>query len=305
VTGSDYGRIVVSGLTKTYRDVRAVDDLSFTVEPGRITGFLGPNGAGKTTTLRVMVGLIRPTAGFATISGRRYADMAEPARHVGALLEATSAHKARTGLNHLRVVCAALGLPNRRATEVIDLTGLDAAADRPFRGYSLGMRQRLGIATALLGDPQVLVLDEPSNGLDPEGIKWMREFLRQLADDGRTILVSSHLLKEMQVLSDDVIIIANGRLVRQASAFGWVSSGERPAVRVRTPDAATLMATIETYGGRAALAPDGSVGVTGMTMAAIGAAAFAAGIELHELSADRVGLEDVFLTLTHGQAAIR
>jgi ABC-2 type transport system ATP-binding protein len=305
VTGLDYGRIVVSGLTKQYKKVRAVDNLSFTVEPGRITGFLGPNGAGKTTTLRVMLGLIRPTAGTATISGRRYADMAEPARHVGALLEATSAHKARSGLDHLRVICAALGLPDRRAGEVIELTGLGSAADRLFSGYSLGMRQRLGIAAALLGDPQVMLLDEPSNGLDPEGIKWMREFLRYLADDGRTILVSSHLLKEMQVLSDDVVIIANGRLLRQASASGLVESGERRAVRVRTPDAAALMATVESYGGRAALAPDGSVQVTGMELAAVGSAAFTAGIELHELSADRVGLEDVFLTLTHGQAAIR
>src|SRR5215213_8626629 len=198
------GQIVVSGLTKHYKRVRAVDNLSFEVQPGRVTGFLGPNGAGKTTTLRMLLNLVAPTAGTATIGGQRYADLREPLRTVGAVLEASSAHKGRTGRNHLRVIAASAGLPTRRVDEVLDLVGLTPAAKRKFKGYSLGMRQRLGIAAALLGDPRVLVLDEPANGLDPEGIRWMRDLLRRLAGEGRTILVSSHLLSEMELLADDV-----------------------------------------------------------------------------------------------------
>ncbi len=209
------GQIVVSGLTKQFPKVRAVDDLSFTVEPGRVTGFLGPNGSGKTTTLRMMLNLVTPTAGGSTISGSRYADLAEPLGTVGAVLEASSAHKGRTGRNHLRIVCAAAGYPLRRADEVLDLVGLNSAAKRKFKGYSLGMRQRLGIAAAMLGDPRVLILDEPANGLDPEGIRWMREFLRAFAAQGRTVFVSSHLLSEMEQLADDLIIIAAGRMVSQ------------------------------------------------------------------------------------------
>ena len=206
------GRIVVSGLTKQYQGVKAVDNLSFAVEPGRVTGFLGPNGAGKTTTLRMILGLVEPTAGTATIGGVRYADLDQPVRRVGGVLEASAAHKDRTGRNHLRIICQAAGLPLARADEVLELTGLTAAADRAFGGYSLGMRQRLGVAAALLGDPQVLILDEPANGLDPEGIRWMRDLLRTLAARGRTILVSSHLLPEMELLADDLIIITAGRL---------------------------------------------------------------------------------------------
>ena len=197
-------------LTKTYDGLRAVDDLSFTVQPGRVTGFLGPNGAGKTTTLRMLLGLVTPTSGLATIGGLKYVDLTYPTRTVGAVLEASSAHRGRTGLNHLKVVCLASGLPSKRAQEVIDLVGLEPAADRPFAGYSLGMQQRLGVATAMLGDPQVLILDEPANGLDPEGIRWMRTFLRGLARAGRTVLVSSHLLVEMQALADDVVIRGQG-----------------------------------------------------------------------------------------------
>src|SRR2546430_1181556 len=202
------GQIVVSDLTKQYRKVRAVDHLSFTVEPGRVTGFLGPNGAGKTTTLRMVLNLVRPSGGTATIGGHRYADLHDPVRHVGAVLEASSAHKGRTGRNHLRIICQAAGIPKERADEVLDLVGLTPAAKRKFRGYSLGMRQRLGIAFALLGDPHVLILDEPANGLDPEGIRWMRDLLKGLASQGRTILVSSHLLSEMEILADDLVIIA-------------------------------------------------------------------------------------------------
>src|SRR5215470_17452925 len=231
------GRIAVSGLTKHYQDVRAVDNLSFTVEPGRVTGFLGPNGAGKTTTLRILLNLVRATSGVATIGGQRYADLHDPIRHVGAILEASSAHKGRSGRNHLRVICRAAGLPLSRADEALALVGLTPAGKRKFRGYSLGMKQRLGIAQALLGDPQVLLLDEPANGLDPEGIRWMRGLLQGLAKQGRTVLVSSHLLSEMEILADDVVIIAAGRLVTQGpidKIIGATSSG--PAVRVRTPN---------------------------------------------------------------------
>jgi ABC-2 type transport system ATP-binding protein len=207
--------IQVQGLSKQYKALRAVDNLSFSVRSGRVTGFLGPNGAGKTTTLRMLLGLVTPSSGTATIGGRRYLDLQDPIRHVGAVLEASSAHRGRTGLNHLRVICRAAGLPTSRADEALALVGLTPAAKRKFKGYSLGMRQRLGIAAAMLGDPRVLVLDEPANGLDPEGIRWMRDLLKALAAEGRTVLVSSHLLSEMQQLADDVVIVAAGRLVRQ------------------------------------------------------------------------------------------
>ncbi|HEY8451275.1 MAG: ATP-binding cassette domain-containing protein [Micromonosporaceae bacterium] len=299
------GEIVVSGLTKYYRHVRAVDNLSFTVTPGRVTGFLGPNGSGKTTTLRMILNLVTPTAGTATIGGRRYVDLPQPLRYVGAVLEASSAHRGRTGRNHLRILCAAAGLPPRRADEVLELVGLTAAAKRKFKSYSLGMRQRLGIAQAMLGDPQVLILDEPANGLDPEGIRWMRGLLKGLADEGRTVFVSSHLLSEMQLLADDVVIIANGRLVKRGPVAEVTASiAHAGKVRVRTPDAEKLVA---------ALSPDASVErgdggvlyVAGVDAPAVGAAALRAGVELHELVTERPDLESVFLELTSGQAGIR
>ncbi|HVX88167.1 MAG TPA: ATP-binding cassette domain-containing protein, partial [Gemmatimonadales bacterium] len=234
----------MSGLTKVYKGVRAVDGLSFTVRPGRVTGFLGPNGAGKTTTLRMLLNLVTPTSGTATIGGQRYADLRDPLRHVGAVLEASSAHKGRTGLNTLRVSCAAAGFPARRADEVIELVGLGAAAKRKFKGYSLGMKQRLGIAYALLGDPRVLILDEPANGLDPEGIRWMRGLLQQLAAEGRTVLVSSHLLSEMEVLAHDVVIIAAGQLVRQGTVHEILASVGGGVVVVRTPKPEALAAAV-------------------------------------------------------------
>lgn len=211
--GSDAGRVVVRGLTKSYGPVAAVSDLSFTVEPGTVTGFLGPNGAGKTTSLKMILGLVSPDSGTATIGGRPYADLAEPRRMVGAALDASGFHPARTGRNHLRVYCTATGLPDRRADDVLESVGLSAAAHRRVRGYSLGMRQRLAIATALLGDPKVLILDEPANGLDPDGIRWMRDALRELARSGRTVLVSSHLLWEVEQLVDRVVILSQGRAV--------------------------------------------------------------------------------------------
>jgi ABC-2 type transport system ATP-binding protein len=296
--------IVVSGLTKLYKNVRAVDDLSFTVNPGRVTGFLGPNGAGKTTTLRMVLSLVRPTAGTATIDGRRYADLPDPSRAVGAILEASGAHRGRTGRNHLRMLCDAAGIPAGRADEVLTLVGLTPAADRKFKGYSLGMRQRLGIAAALLGDPDVLILDEPANGLDPEGIRWMRGLLKSLADEGRTVLVSSHLLSEMELLADDVVIVAAGRLVRQGPMAEVIDTAGGAQMLVRTPRPDALVAEL----GAAVTVTrteDGALRIVGADGPAIGAAAMRVGAEIHELTVERPDLENVFLQLTAGKADIR
>src|SRR5262245_28838044 len=300
------GQIVVSGLTKHYKRVKAVDDLSFVVEPGRVTGFLGPNGAGKTTTLRMLLNLVTPTAGTGTIGGQRYADIHDPLRMVGAILEASAAHKARSGRNHLRVVCAAAGFPLSRADEVLEIVGLTPAAKRKFKGYSLGMRQRLGIAQALLGDPRVLILDEPANGLDPEGIRWMRHLLQDLAKQGRTILVSSHLLSEMELLADDVVIIAAGKLITQGPVERVVGSMHTVSqVRVRTPNIEELTAAVEEAGGRISPNSNGAYVVSGLEAPQVGAAALKAQVELHELVAERPDLEQVFLELTQGKADIR
>jgi ABC-2 type transport system ATP-binding protein len=298
--------IVVEHLSKQYKQLRAVDDLSFTVRSGRVTGFLGPNGAGKTTTLRMLLNLVAPTSGSTTIGGRRYVDLDDPIRHVGAVLEASSAHRGRTGVNHLRVICRAAGLPRRRADEALELVGLTPAAGRKFKGYSLGMRQRLGIAAAMLGDPRVLILDEPANGLDPEGIRWMRDLLRALAAEGRTVLVSSHLLSEMQLMAEDVVILAAGRLIRQGPVDEVLGSmGAAVQVRVRTPDPGRLTAALAAFNPVITPMPDGGLLVTGMATAAVGHAAFSAGVELHELAGERADLEQVFLQLTAGKAAIR
>jgi ABC-2 type transport system ATP-binding protein len=298
--------IVVDRLSKQYKQLRAVDDLSFTVRAGRVTGFLGPNGAGKTTTLRMLLNLVTPTSGTATIGGRRYVDLDEPIRHVGAVLEASSAHKGRTGLNHLRVICRAAGLPQQRADEALALVGLTPAARRKFKGYSLGMRQRLGIAAAMLGDPGVLILDEPANGLDPEGIRWMRDLLKTLAAEGRTVLVSSHLLSEMQLLADDVVILAAGRLIQQGPMDHVVGSlGAAVQVRVRTPDPAKLTTALAPFSPAITPLPDGALMVTGVEPAQVGHAAFTAQVELHELTGEKADLEQVFLQLTAGKASIR
>jgi ABC-2 type transport system ATP-binding protein len=300
------GQIVVSGLTKQYKRVRAVDNLSFVVEPGRVTGFLGPNGAGKTTTLRMVLNLVTPTAGTATIGGQRYADLSDPLGTVGAILEASAAHKGRTGRNHLRIICAAAGLPAKRADEALELVGLTPAAKRKFKGYSLGMRQRLGIAAAMLGDPKVLILDEPANGLDPEGIRWMRDLLKRLAGEGRTILVSSHLLSEMELLADDVVIIAAGKLVRQGTVQDVVGSMSNEArVRVRTPNAEALTTELKQAGATITTGGDGALLITGVEASAVGAAALRGSVELHELVTERPDLEHVFLELTQGKADIR
>ncbi|GAB4057256.1 ABC transporter ATP-binding protein [Catellatospora paridis] len=296
--------IAVNGLTKLYKNVRAVDDLSFTVSPGRVTGFLGPNGAGKTTTLRMVLNLVRPTAGTTTIGGRRYADLTDPIRKVGALLEASAAHRGRTGRNHLRVLCDAAGIPISRADDVLATVGLTPAADRKFKGYSLGMRQRLGIAAALLGDPDVLILDEPANGLDPEGIRWMRDLLKSLADEGRTVLVSSHLMSEMELLADDVVIIAAGKLVQQGPLAEVIDSAGGAQMLVRTPRPEALVAELGA-GITATPVEGGALRIVGADGPTIGAAAMRVGAEIHELTVERRDLENVFLQLTAGKADIR
>ncbi len=295
-------RVEVRGLTKSFGAVRAVSDLGFTVEPGQVTGFLGPNGAGKTTTLRMVLGLIRPDAGTATFDGVPYASLPDPTRTVGAVLE-TAFHPARSGRNHLRVFCRAAGLPITRADEVLRQVGLSDAGGRRAGSYSLGMRQRLALATALLGDPGVLVLDEPANGLDPEGIQWLRGFLRHLAHDlGRTVLVSSHLLSEVEQTVDRVVIVGAGRLVREGSMAdlraGAAGGG---TVLVRSPEALRLAEVLRADGVQVAADGDGSLTVSGRTAAHIGSAAFAAGVELHELRPHTSGLEEIYFQLTAGQ----
>jgi len=305
------GTIRVDHLSKSFGRVRAVDDLSFVVHPGRVTGFLGPNGAGKTTTLRMLLGLVRPTSGTATIDGVPYTRLPRPLRTVGAALEAASFHPGRTARDHLRVYAPQVGVPDRRADEVLELVGLSAAANRRVGGFSLGMRQRLALATTLLGDPSVLLLDEPANGLDPEGIRWLRVFLRALAAQGRTVLVSSHVLSEVEQTVDDVVIIARGRLVH-ASSLPDLARLARPRVRITAPDAAALAALVAAHGWvRSDEQPVGTptdatgnphrVELVDVDAADVGRAAFAAGIELHELSRHDPGLEGLFLGLVGGR----
>jgi ABC-2 type transport system ATP-binding protein len=294
----DDGRIVVSNLTKYFGKVRAVDDLSFEVEPGTVTGFLGPNGAGKTTTLRCLLGLVTPTKGSTTIGGRRYVDLPDPLGAVGAALEASSFHPGRTARNHLRVLCAAARIPDPRADEVLELTGIAADANRRVRGFSMGMRQRLALAATLLGDPRVLILDEPANGLDPAGINWLREFLRYLAEkQGKTVLVSSHILSEVEQTVDSVVIIAEGRLIREGSLKNLLSTAS-VAIRVRTPEADKLRQVLESSGLAVEVGDDGTLLVPNASTEAVGHLAFVNEIELYELARQSSDLEDVFLELT-------
>jgi ABC-2 type transport system ATP-binding protein len=289
------GLIEVSGLRKTFGTVKAVDGLSFSVAAGTVTGFLGPNGAGKTTTLRCLLGLVAPTAGTTTIGGRAYGDLPHPAATVGAMLEASSFHPARSGRDHLRVYCMVNGFADRRADEVLEVVGLAKAGKQKVRGYSTGMRQRLGLAAALLGDPGVLILDEPANGLDPEGIAWLRRFLRQMAGDGRTVLVSSHVLSEVEQTVDNVVIINRGTLVRQGS-IAELAEHEGLTVLVRGPDLDRLATVLP---ARAATdRQDSTLRVTGMTTEEIGHLAFTERIELHELTTERSDLEKIFFALT-------
>jgi ABC-2 type transport system ATP-binding protein len=298
------GRIEVRELTKVFGgQVRAVDQLSFAVEPGAVTGFLGPNGAGKTTTLRMILGLVNPTSGSATIGGQPYRQIRDPLRLVGAALEASSFHPARTARNHLRIMAAASGIPDARADEVLALVGLADVGKRKVRGFSMGMRQRLGLAATLLGDPRVLILDEPANGLDPDGIRWLRGFFRHLASEGRTVLVSSHQLNEIQEVADRVVILDRGKLVRQGSIAELTAGSD--TVLVRTPQADVLASALAQagIGGRyeppaPGLAP--ALRVSTGDSAHVGHVAFTAGVELHELSIDRFDLEQLFFALTQG-----
>jgi ABC-2 type transport system ATP-binding protein len=286
-------RIDVTGLTKRFGEVTALDDLTFSVRPGVVTGFLGPNGAGKTTTLRCLLGLVAPTSGSATVDGRPYRDLENPLSQVGAALEASSFHPGRSARAHLQVMALAAGLPRARVDLLLGQVGLAEFADRRVGGYSLGMRQRLALAQALLGDPPVLILDEPANGLDPAGIAWLRHFLRTLAGEGRTVLVSSHVLSEVQQTVDDIVVIARGRLVRQGS-LASLDAGPA-AVLVRTPTPDLLREALTEYAVREV---DGRLRVEGSTPAEVGHLAYTRGVELHELSAEASDLENVFLTMT-------
>jgi ABC-2 type transport system ATP-binding protein len=288
------------GLGKSFGSVRAVDDLSFRVEPGRVTGFLGPNGSGKTTTLRMLLGLVRPSDGRALVGGHAYAEHPVPGALVGAALEATGFHPGRTGAAHLAAYAPQVGVGRERCREVLEQVGLTAAADRKVGGYSLGMRQHLGLATALLADPPALVLDEPANGLDPEGIVWLRGFLRHLAAQGRTVLVSSHVLGEVQHTVDDVVVIARGSLVHASSLSELAATaGARTYVETPTPERLAELCAERGW----TCAPTGAGHeVPDVPAAEVGAAAYAAGLELHQLATRGADLEDVFLRLT-GAAA--
>jgi ABC-2 type transport system ATP-binding protein len=295
--------IEIDRLTKVYGDRAAVDDLTVTVEPGRVTGFLGPNGSGKTTTMRCVLGLTRPTSGTATVLGRPFRDLPHPMRRVGALIDPRAHHPGRTAAGHLRVLARSNGLPAPRVDDVIDLVGLADVADERVGGFSLGMGQRLGIAAALLGDPDVLVLDEPVNGLDPEGIRWVRELLRDLADEGRTVLVSSHLMSEMEDTADHLVVVGRGRLLADVPVDDLLAGYEE--VRVESPSAAVLAAALERAGADVvADGPDG-LRVHGLGVAAVGDLAFEAGVRLHELTRVTVSLEDAYLALTRGEVEYR
>jgi ABC-2 type transport system ATP-binding protein len=295
-------------LTKRYGDKLAVDHLSFTVGPGTVTGFLGPNGAGKSTTMRLLLGLDRPDEGTATIDGRRYRDLAEPLRTVGALLEARSVHTGRSAYNHLLFLAQTQGLPRGRVDEVLQLVGLQEVARKRAGGFSLGMSQRLGIAAAMLGDPRVLLLDEPVNGLDPEGVLWIRNLVKQLAAEGRTVFVSSHLMNEMAVTADHLIVIGRGRLIAASTTQEFIERSSEKSVLVRSPDAARLADLINADGGKATpdeaapagQAPDqaSQLRVTGLEAPRIGELAAAGAIVLHELTPQRGSLEEAFMELT-------
>ena len=289
--------IEVDNLTKRFRKTVAVENLSFKIPEGAVTAFLGPNGAGKTTTLRIILGLVRPTAGRATVLGKPYRELGDPVHEVGAVLEASSFHPGRSGRNHLRTVAAASGIPSGRVEETLALVQMMADAGRRVGGYSLGMKQRLSLAAALLGDPKVLVLDEPANGLDPQGMRWLRELLRSLAAEGRTILISSHVLAEVEQVADEVVIIHRGRFVEQASTselFARAGGG----IRVRSPAAERFRAILEEAGLTVGSAEGDLLVVGDGTTERIGELAAEHGIVLHELAAEKSTLEEAFLELT-------
>ncbi|MFC4058492.1 ABC transporter ATP-binding protein [Planomonospora corallina] len=294
--------IDVRNLTKRYGGTVAVDGLSFTVRPGRVTGFLGPNGAGKSTTMRMMLGLDRPTAGRVLIGGRRYRDLAEPLRHVGALLDPGAVHGGRSAYRHLLWLARANRIPEARVRRVLELTGLEDVASRRAGGFSLGMAQRLGIAAALLGDPPVLLFDEPANGLDPEGVLWIRNLMRDLAAQGRTVLVSSHLMGETAVTADHLIVIGRGRLLADTTVREFVAAHARSRVRVRTPEPERVRDALAAAGIPVRQAADGALEAHGAEAVKVGELAAARGLAVHEISTESASLEEAFLRLT-GQAA--
>lgn len=289
--------IEASALTKRYGDKLAVDDLSFRVRPGQVTGFLGPNGAGKSTTMRLMLGLDYG-GGRTTFDGKTYRDLANPAGAVGAVLEAGSFHPTRSARNHLRMLAAPSRISDRRVDEVLALVGLSSVAKKGPKGFSMGMGQRLGLAAALLGDPDVLILDEPANGLDPQGINWLRGFLQAYAASGRTVFVSSHLLAEMAQMADHLVVIGRGRLIADVATAEFVSRSSLNAVTVRSPQADRLAALLREHPAAVTAEPDGALTVTGMEPARIGELAFHAGIMLHELATRVATLEEAFLEAT-------
>jgi ABC-2 type transport system ATP-binding protein len=292
--------IEVRNLTKSYGAKRAVDGLTFSAAPGKVTGFLGPNGAGKTTTMRLLLGLAEPDSGAATIDGVRYRDLSMPLRKVGALLEAKAVHSGRSAGNHLRFLAETQGLPRRRVDEVIGLVGLQGVAGKRVGGFSLGMSQRLGIAAALLGDPAVLVLDEPVNGLDPEGIFWIRNLMKQLATEGRTVFVSSHLMNEMAVTADHLIVIGRGGLLANCSTADFIDRHAESEVLVKTPDAAYLSNLIAAEDGSMRRAGADTLIVTGVAAPRIAELAARARIVIYELAPRRASLEDAFMEMTRG-----
>jgi ABC-2 type transport system ATP-binding protein len=289
--------VVAESLTKRFGEVLAVDDLSFALEPGTITGFLGPNGAGKTTTLRMLLGLAAPTKGRALVFEQPYAEIEHPALRIGAVLEATDFHPGRSGRDHLRMLGQAVGVPDSRADEVLALVELRDAGRRRVKSYSLGMRQRLGLAAALLGEPDLLVLDEPANGLDPEGVRWLRDFLRAFASGGRTVLVSSHVLAEVAQTVDQVLIISHGRLVIESSLED-LTARVGGAVRVRSADASQLAAALSRENLKTTQRDDHVLLVSGTTSERVGEIAFASGVPVHELVTEGSSLEEIFLELT-------
>jgi ABC-2 type transport system ATP-binding protein len=289
----------VDHLTKRYGDTLAVDDLHFDVNPGVVTGFLGPNGSGKSTTMRVILGLDHPTKGRATINGVAYHDLKEPLREVGALLDAKAVHPGRTARNHLRALAASNKIKRSRVDDVLEFVGISSVANKKVGGFSLGMSQRLGIAGALLGDPGVLLFDEPVNGLDPEGIRWIRDFFRSLANEGRTVFVSSHLMSEMAVTADQIIVIGRGKFITQGSVDD-LTANANGTVLVRTSDNVKLTSIIESLNGTVRQEHDDELTVGLLTSDEIGQAAFGAGITVLELTPQRASLEDVFMELTAG-----
>jgi ABC-2 type transport system ATP-binding protein len=297
--------ITAHALTKRYKNKVAVDAIDFTVRPGRVTGFLGPNGAGKSTTMRMIVGLDKPSAGTVEVNGRPYAQHDAPLREVGVLLDAKAAHKGRTAYKHLRAIAATHGIGAARVREVIGMAGLDSVAGKRVGGFSLGMGQRLGIAAALIGDPATVIFDEPVNGLDPEGVLWVRTLMRRLAEEGRTVLLSSHLMSEMAQTADDLIVIGRGKILADGPLGEVIAGVTRSVIRVRTRDVAALTAALAAPDVVISTLPDGAVEVSGLTSEQVATTAANAGVVLHEVVALTGSLEDAYLALTAGEVEYR